>query len=77
MKEYPGLPAADDFVVVLPAPRFLQALDRYMEEETEGITRSVALNAAFEDWCLAMGYISREYGVSIATRLLRPSRERS
>jgi len=58
MKEYPDLPAEDDFVVVLLTPQLLQALDRYIEEETKGITRPIALRSAFEDWCLAMGYIS-------------------
>ena len=58
MKEYPELPATDDFVVVLLTPHLLKALDRYIEEETDGVTRAIALKSAFEDWCLAMGYVS-------------------
>lgn len=58
LKKYPDLPANGDFVVVLLTPRLLGALDRYIDEETEGATRPTALRSAFEDWCLAMGYIS-------------------
>lgn len=58
MKNYPELPAHGDFVVVLLTPQLLKALDQYIDEETDGITRPVALRSAFEDWCLAMGYIS-------------------
>lgn len=58
MKAYEQLPADSDFVVVLLTPQLLRALDRYIDEDTEGTPRSVALRAVFEDWCMAMGYIS-------------------
>jgi hypothetical protein len=58
LKKYPELPVTGDFVVVLLTPQLLHALDRYIEEETRGVTRPMALKSAFEDWCLAMGYIS-------------------
>ncbi len=58
LKKYPELPAHGDFVVVLLTPELLGALDRYIDEETDGVTRPAALRSAFEDWCLAMGYIS-------------------
>jgi hypothetical protein len=58
LKSYPKLPAHSDFVVVLLTPTLLKALDRYIEEETHGATRPVALKSVFEDWCMAMGYIS-------------------
>ena len=58
LKKHLELPANSDFVVVLLTPRLLGALDRYIDEETEGVTRPTALRTAFEDWCLAMGYIT-------------------
>lgn len=58
LKKYEQLPAASDFVVVLLTPQLLRALDRYIDEETEGTPRPAALRAVFEDWCIAMGYIS-------------------
>lgn len=58
LKKYIQLPADSDFVVVLLTPQLLRALDRYIDEETDGTPRPVALRAAFEDWCVAMGYIS-------------------
>lgn len=58
LKKYAQLPAVSDFVVVLLTPHLLRALDRYIDEETEGAPRPVALRAVFEDWCMAMGYIS-------------------
>lgn len=58
MKNYPKLPSHSDFVVVLLSPSLLSTLDRYVEEETSGVTRPVALKSVFEDWCMAMGYLS-------------------
>lgn len=58
LKKYCRLPAESDFVVVLLTPQLLRALDRYIDEETEGAPRPAALRAAFEDWCIVMGYIS-------------------
>jgi hypothetical protein len=58
MKNYSKLPTQDDFVVVLLTPALLKALDRYIEEETDGVTRPAALRSAFEDWCTVMGYIT-------------------
>jgi hypothetical protein len=58
MKQYPELPANSDFVVVLLTPQLLHALDRYIVEETVGVTRPIALRVAFEEWCLAMGYLA-------------------
>ena len=58
LKKHLELPANSDSVVVLLTPRLLSALDRYIDEETEGVTRPTALRTAFEDWCLAMGYIT-------------------
>jgi len=58
VKKFAQLPADSDFVVVLLTPQLLRALDRYIDEETDGKPRPAALRAAFEDWCVAMGYIS-------------------
>lgn len=58
MRKFPELPATGDFVVVLLTPQLLKALDRYIAEEMDGVTRPVALRSAFKDWCLAMGYVS-------------------
>ncbi len=47
-----------EWVVTFIPTRFLAALDRYMLEETTFESRSVALQAAFQDWCMHMGYVS-------------------
>ncbi len=58
------MPAANDnksegeWVVTFIPTRFLAALDRYMLEETKLESRSAALQAAFQDWCMHMGYVS-------------------
>jgi hypothetical protein len=49
VKNYTKLPADGDFVVVLLTPQLLRALDRYIDEETDGKPRPAALRAAFED----------------------------
>ena len=36
----------------------MAALDRYMLEETKLESRSGAVTAAFQDWCIHMGYVS-------------------
>lgn len=58
------MPAANDnksegeWVLAFIPARFLAALDRYMREETKFEGRSDALQAAFQDWCIHMGYVS-------------------
>lgn len=58
------MPAANDnksegdWVLAFIPTRFLTALDRYMLEEAKVESRSAALTAAFQDWCIHMGYVS-------------------
>ena len=47
-----------DFISVLLSPALIQALDRYIMEETKGKTRSDALRDAFKEWCVDRGYIN-------------------
>jgi hypothetical protein len=50
--------SAGEWVVTFIPSRHLVALDRYMLEETKYESRSVSLRAAFQDWCIHMGYVS-------------------
>jgi hypothetical protein len=60
------MPAANDnksegeWVVTFIPTRLLAALDRYMLEETKYESRSVALQAAFQDWRMHIWATSRQ-----------------
>jgi hypothetical protein len=51
-----------DFItVMLPAP-LVKALERHIQEEAPGKTRSDVLRGVFEQWCIDRGYIRPEGG---------------
>ena len=47
-----------DFVTALLSTAMIHALDKYIDDEAPGSTRSDALRRAFKEWCIDRGYLN-------------------